>query len=149
MRHEPPRLRTREEGERPTTWLEMFFDLVFVVAIDQVARRLHGDLSFVAVTGFIVLYGAVWWAWVGYVIYNDRFGTDDLSDRLLTLLQMGAVLVVAVRAHDAFEDGAAAFALAYGAFRLILGAEPHSGADVGLKPNAEALKKRLQGRESE
>jgi superfamily II DNA or RNA helicase/HKD family nuclease len=32
-----------------------------------------------------------------------------------------------------------------GAFRLILGAEPHSGADVGLKPNAEALKKRLQG----
>src|SRR5438552_9585 len=32
-----------------------------------------------------------------------------------------------------------------GAFRLILGAEPHSGADVGLKPNAEGLKKRLQG----
>src|SRR5438067_12479879 len=32
-----------------------------------------------------------------------------------------------------------------GAFRLILGAEPHSGPDVGLKPNAEALKKRLQG----
>jgi low temperature requirement protein LtrA len=117
---EPPRLRTREDGERPTTWLEMFFDLVFVVAIDQVARRLHGDLSTVTVMGFIVLYGAVWWAWVGYVIYNDRFGTDDLSDRLLTLLQMGAVLVVAVRAHDAFAGGAAAFAVAYGAFRLIL-----------------------------
>jgi superfamily II DNA or RNA helicase len=32
-----------------------------------------------------------------------------------------------------------------GAFRLLLGAEPHSGAEVGLKPNAEALKKRLQG----
>src|SRR6266436_4184417 len=32
-----------------------------------------------------------------------------------------------------------------GAFRLLLGAEPHSGTDVGLKPNAEALKKRLQG----
>jgi hypothetical protein len=32
-----------------------------------------------------------------------------------------------------------------GAFRVILGAEPHSGADVGLRPNAEALKKRLQG----
>src|SRR5205085_10529670 len=32
-----------------------------------------------------------------------------------------------------------------GMFRLILGAEPHSGADVGLRPNAEALKKRLQG----
>src|SRR5207244_11739902 len=32
-----------------------------------------------------------------------------------------------------------------GVFRLLLGAEPHSGADVGLKPNAEALKKRLRG----
>jgi low temperature requirement protein LtrA len=117
---EPPRLRTDEEGERPTTWLELFFDLVFVVAIDQVARRLHGDVTAMNVLGFVVLYGAVWWAWVGYVVYNDRFGTDDLSDRLLTLLQMGAVTVVAVRAHDAFESGAAAFALAYGFFRLIL-----------------------------
>jgi low temperature requirement protein LtrA len=117
---EPPRLRTSEDGERPTTWLEMFFDLVFVVAVDQVARRLHTDLSARTVVGFVILYGAVWWAWVGYVIYNDRFGTDDLSDRLLTLLQMGAVTVVAVRAHDAFENGAAAFALAYGAFRAIL-----------------------------
>jgi low temperature requirement protein LtrA len=117
---EPPRLRTQEDGERPTTWLEMFFDLVFVVAVDQVARRLHADLSARSVVGFVVLYGAVWWAWVGYVIYNDRFGTDDLSDRVLTLLQMGAVTVVAVRAHDAFENGASAFALAYGAFRAIL-----------------------------
>ncbi|HEY7307854.1 MAG TPA: hypothetical protein VH643_00705 [Gemmataceae bacterium] len=32
-----------------------------------------------------------------------------------------------------------------GAFHLILGAEPHSGADIGLRPNAETLKKRLQG----
>jgi low temperature requirement protein LtrA len=117
---EPPRLRTEEEGERPTSWLELFFDLVFVVAIDQVARRLHPGVDASAVIGFVVLYGAVWWAWVGYVIYNDRFGTDDLSDRLLTLAQMGAVTVVAVRAHDAFGAGAPAFALAYGAFRLVL-----------------------------
>jgi low temperature requirement protein LtrA len=117
---EPPRLRTEEEGERPTSWLELFFDLVFVVAIDQVARRLHDGPDIIAVAGFVVLYGAVWYAWVGYVIYNDRFGTDDLSDRLLTLAQMGAVTVVAVRAHDAFGEGAPAFALAYGAFRLVL-----------------------------
>src|SRR5271166_3945312 len=32
-----------------------------------------------------------------------------------------------------------------GAFRLILGAEPHAGSDLGLRPNAEALKKRLHG----
>src|SRR5262245_21897126 len=32
-----------------------------------------------------------------------------------------------------------------GTFRLVLGSEPHTGADVGLRPNAEGLKKRLQG----
>src|ERR1700738_2511605 len=32
-----------------------------------------------------------------------------------------------------------------GAFRLLLGSEPHTGADIGLRPNAEALMKRLQG----
>src|SRR5688500_15960521 len=37
---EPPRIRSKDEGKRPTSWLEFFFDLVFVVAVDQVARRL-------------------------------------------------------------------------------------------------------------
>jgi len=117
---EPPHFRRGEGRERKTTWLELFFDLVFVVAVEQVARRLEGPVTADAVLGFAVLAAPVWWAWVGYVYYKDRFGTDDLSDRLLTLLQMGAALALAVRAHDALEEGAAAFALAYGAFRLIL-----------------------------
>jgi low temperature requirement protein LtrA len=100
--------------------MELFFDLVFVVAIDQVARRLSGLPSWPTVLGYAFLATAVWWAWIGYVTYYDRFGTDDLSDRLLTLLQMGAVAVMAVRAHDALEGGTAAFVTAYAAFRLII-----------------------------
>jgi low temperature requirement protein LtrA len=57
---------------------------------------------------------------VGFVLYTDRFGTDDLGDRLLTLLQIGAVMVIAAAAHEATSDRAPAFALAYGTFRLIL-----------------------------
>ncbi len=117
---EPPRLRTGEPGERQTTWMELFFDLVFVVAVDQVARRLAGGITGSAVLGFLVLAVPVWWAWVGYVYYVDRFGTDDLSDRLITLVQMGLALTLALRAPDALGAGAAGFALAYGAFRLVL-----------------------------
>src|SRR5918911_1547193 len=92
---EPPRIRRQNEGERPTAWLEFFFDLVFVVAIDQVAGRLQHEISGHDAIVYFALYAPVWWAWVGFVLYTDRFGTDDLSDRLLTLLQIAAVLVIA------------------------------------------------------
>jgi low temperature requirement protein LtrA len=119
---EPPRIRQPDEGERPTAWLEFFFDLVFVVAIDQVARRLQHAVSGHEAIVYLALYAPVWWAWVGFVLYTDRFGTDDVSDRFMTLLQVGAVLVIAAAASEATADRAPAFAAAYGAFRLILAA---------------------------
>ena len=117
---EPPRIRRPDEGERPTSWLEFFFDLVFVVAVDQVARRLQHDLDAHGTLVYFALYVPIWWAWVGFVLYTDRFGTDDLGDRLLTLLQIGGVLVIAASASEATADRAPAFAAAYGGFRLIL-----------------------------
>ena len=117
---EPPRRRGEDEGERPTSWLEFFFDLVFVVAIDQVARRLQNGVTGHGAILYLALYAPIWWAWVGFVLYTDRFGTDDISDRFMTLLQIGAALVIAASAMQATSDRAAAFAVAYGAFRLIL-----------------------------
>jgi low temperature requirement protein LtrA len=120
--YEPPRIRGEDEGKRPTSWLEFFFDLVFVVAVDQLARRLEHGVTGRGTMVYLALYGPIWWAWVGFVIYTDRFGTDDLSDRFMTLVQIGAVLVIAAAAMQATSDRAAPFALAYGAFRLILAA---------------------------
>jgi low temperature requirement protein LtrA len=57
--YEPPRLRSEEEGERPTSWLEFFFDLVFVVAIDQLARRLQHGVTGHAALVYLALYGLV------------------------------------------------------------------------------------------
>jgi len=117
---EPPRIRREDEGPRPTSWLEFFFDLVFVVAVDQIARRLQHGVSGHEALVYLGLYAPIWWAWVGFVLYTDSFGTDDLSDRFLTLLQIGAVLVIAAAGTQATSERAAPFALAYGAFRLIL-----------------------------
>ncbi len=119
---EPPRIRSEEEGKRPTSWLEFFFDLVFVVAVDQLARRLQPGATGHGAIVYLALYGPVWWAWVGFVLYTDRFGTDDLSDRLMTLVQIGAALVLAAAATQATSDRAVPFAIAYGVFRLILAA---------------------------
>ena len=115
---EAPRIRRPDEGERPTSWLEFFFDLVFVVGVDQLARRLEHDVTGQDVIVYLALYAPVWWAWVGFVLYTDRFGTDDISDRFMTLLQVGAALVLAAAALQATSERAATFALAYGVFRL-------------------------------
>lgn len=120
--HDPPRLRTVEgdEDERHATWLELFFDLVFVVAIAQLADGLAEDPSvhgFLAFAGFFV---AVWWAWVGYTFYADRFDTDDPPHRILMIAGMFAVAVLASVIPDAFHGETASFALAYALVRAIV-----------------------------
>ena len=121
--HDPPRLRALEDeegGERHATWLELFFDLVFVVAVAQLAAGLEEDPS---VHGFLVFAGlfvAVWWAWVGYTFYADRFDTDDPPHRMLMLAGMFAVAVLASVIPDAFHGETASFAIAYAGVRVIV-----------------------------
>ena len=68
----PPRLRTAgAEGElRCATWMELFYDLVFVVAVTQLGSRLSSDHSFVGVLEFVALFVPVWWAWVGQTLFT-------------------------------------------------------------------------------
>lgn len=141
--YEPPRLRRPEEGPRPTAWLEFFFDLVFVVAIDQLARRLQHGVTGHGTLTYLALYASVWWAWVGFVVYTDRFGTDDISDRFLTLLQIGAVLVIASAAMHATSIRSVAFAVAYGTFRLILAARYAMAANYVREARTECTRQSI------
>ncbi len=120
---EPPRLRTTSldsEEERHATWLELFFDLVFVVAVAQVAQHLIGDHTLAGFAEFAALFVPVWWMWVGFTFYADRFDTDDVLFRVLTFAEMLAVAAVAVSVPDALGDGSAEFALAYVAARAVV-----------------------------
>jgi len=61
------------EGEiRRATWMELFYDLVFVVAVAQLGSRLSGDHSLTGVLKFVALFIPVWWAWVGHTVYAAR-----------------------------------------------------------------------------
>jgi low temperature requirement protein LtrA len=119
---EPPRLRTGEQvdEERRATWLELFFDLVFVVAIAELGHNLSADVSITGFLAFMALFAPVWWCWVGQTFYATRFDTDDIGHRLLTLLQMTIIAALAVNIHYAFGKSSIGFALCYAAFRAVL-----------------------------
>jgi low temperature requirement protein LtrA len=120
---QPPRLRTLGdiEEDRRATWLELFFDLVFVVAVAQLSNALSADVTLEGFLIFCGLFVPVWWSWVGYTFYADRFDTDDVPHRLLMLAGMFAVGALASTIPDAAAGtGTAAFAVAYVAVRAIV-----------------------------
>ncbi|WP_044292470.1 low temperature requirement protein A [Rivularia sp. PCC 7116] len=120
---QPPRLRIGEEVEeehRHATWLELFYDLVYVVAVSQIAHYLNEDVSIKGFVGFVFLFIPIWWAWIGTTFYANRFDSDDIKHRLLTGLQMLSLAAVAVNIHHGLGESSAGFAIAYSATRFIL-----------------------------
>ena len=117
-------------GERKATWIELFYDLAFVLAVASLAHALSSESSLRALLEFGLVFLLLQWAWVGYTFYNDRFDTDDLLHRLLAVLQMGPVLFIG-SLHDWLEEDFTAFVLAYGLIRLItIGANVWAGLHV-------------------
>jgi low temperature requirement protein LtrA len=120
-RSTPPTLRLPgEKKPRAATWLELFYDLVFVVAVAELSHRLGHHISLKGVLTFMALFIPVWWAWVGHTVYATRFDTDDIIHRLLTLCIMFGGAVMAVHVSSGLEDGASGFAAGYVLARICL-----------------------------
>jgi low temperature requirement protein LtrA len=119
---ERPRLIVEADGiqERKVSWLELFFDLIFVVVIAELSHFLSGHISISGALGYILLFVAAWWAWIGGTFYNARFETRDISYRLFVYLHILPVAAMAVFAHDALGETSTQFALAYVAVRLVV-----------------------------
>jgi low temperature requirement protein LtrA len=116
-----PRLRSDEdEGrERKTSWLELFYDLVFVVIIAQVSHGLaeHPDRDGVVTLALLLL--PAWWLWIGGTFYTERFESEDLSHRLATFVQMIPLMLLAALAHEGLEHSAA-YAVTYAVGRMVI-----------------------------
>ena len=93
---------------RPSTNLELLFDLTFVVAVAAIARELAHSLAdghyAHGLVGYVMVFFAIWWAWMNFTWFASAYDTDDVPYRLLTLLQMGGVLVLAAGVPNAFEN---------------------------------------------
>ena len=120
---QPPRLRIGEENEgehRNATWLEHFYDLVYVVAVSQLAHNLSENVSLTGFLGFVVLFLPIWWSWIGTTLYANRFDSDEIAHRLLMGVQMLAIAALAVNVPHGLGESSHGFALAYAAARTIL-----------------------------
>ncbi|HEX6879563.1 MAG TPA: low temperature requirement protein A, partial [Terriglobales bacterium] len=121
IRHTPIRLRSTHRTTKPVSWLELFFDLVFVAAVAQVGEPLAHQFSLAGLARYAFLFFLIWWAWLGHSMFNTRFLVDDRLQRMLTLLQIFATAVMAANARDALSSrDAAGFSAAYAVVRIVL-----------------------------
>jgi low temperature requirement protein LtrA len=117
---QPPARYGDRATDRRVTFLELFFDLVFVVVISQLAHRLAEHPSWSGVGWFVFLFYAVWSSWINGTLYHDLHTTNDVSVRVFTFGQMLAVTLMAVFVGRVPGEGAEGFALAYAANNVLL-----------------------------
>ena len=107
-------------GIGPATWLELFYDLAFVVAIAVLGARLLADTSWTGLWSFFGYFALLWWLWASNTFYADRYDTDDLIYRLWSAAQMVAILVITASLAEGPSASTTVFAVGYASARLVL-----------------------------
>lgn len=101
--------RDPQERHRVASPLELFFDLVFVIAVSQASQSLHHGIveghGAESTLSYVMIFFAIWWAWMNFTWFASAFDTDDWLYRVTTIVQMGGVLVLAAGVHDAMVGG--------------------------------------------
>ena len=91
--------RSPHEAHRAATPLELFFDLVFVVAIAQAASGLHHAVAEThaveGLFGYVMVFFAIWWAWMDFTWFASAYDTDDVPYRLPVFVQIAGALILA------------------------------------------------------
>ena len=113
-----PHLNT--DMHRKVSWLELFYDLVYVATVVQLGNKLSEDVSVEGFLGFALLFVPIWWVWIGMTFYANRFACDDLVHHVLVFAQIFIVSALAIHVFDGLGETSAGFALAYAAARAIL-----------------------------
>lgn len=107
-------------GKR-VTWAELYFDLVFVFAVGQVAHAIVEDPVWHRVGESLGVFATLWWTWIGFAVLYNRQGDDERpGHRLVQLAGTIPCAIAATQAHHVFEGHPATFALALAGARLVL-----------------------------
>jgi low temperature requirement protein LtrA len=115
--HRPRLSAVMREGSRVTP-LELFFDLVFVLALSQCTALMAEHPTWSGLAQGLLVLGVLWWAWVGYSWLTSVVDPEEGSVRIAMFVAMAALLVCALCVPEAFGDLALEFALAYGVVRV-------------------------------
>ena len=113
-----PRLTATLRQTERVTALELFFDLVFVLAITQCTALMAGEPTWTGLGKGVLVLGVLWWSWVGYAWLTSVVDPEEGAVRIVMFVVMAALLVAALCVPDAFGDTALLFACAYGIVRF-------------------------------
>jgi len=97
------------EAHRSATPLELFYDLIYVIAIASLAAELHHAISAMhhighAIGMYFLIFFCIWWPWNTYTWFASGYDTDDAQFRLASFAQMIGVIIIAVGVKPAFTD---------------------------------------------
>lgn len=112
------------EPDRRATWLELFFDLIFVVAIGDVTHILNhtheGHLAPLQFWQYVLTFIPLWWIWVSHTMYANRFDADDRKHRLATLFIMFLVIIISGLIDQRFLASFEAIIVCYAGSKYII-----------------------------
>jgi low temperature requirement protein LtrA len=127
------------EGERVTP-LELFFDLVFVLAITQCTALMAHDPTWQGLAQGLLVLGMLWWAWTGYSWLTSVLDPEEGAVRLVMFGAMAALLIVSICVPHAFDNLALTFAVTYGVVRVA-----HIGLFMLASPEDDGLRHSVLG----
>jgi low temperature requirement protein LtrA len=116
----PPRRHGEVWYGREVSFLELFYDLVFVVLIGRTTHHLALHIDGRGVAGFAVVFGLIWLAWFQGTLWHELHGREDGRSRNYIFLQMGLLALLAVFAGEATGVDGREFALTYSVLLALL-----------------------------
>jgi len=105
--------------DQKVTFVELFFDLVFVFCVTQVVGLLHGHVDPRSVGSALLVFWLVWWAWTQFTWALNAANTDHARVQVVTLLATAVAFFLAVGIPGALGDGAVWFAVPYVLVRVV------------------------------
>jgi low temperature requirement protein LtrA len=104
--------------EETVTPLELFFDLVFVLAFTQCTALMAAEPTWSGLAKGLLVLGVLWWSWVGYAWLTSVIDPEADAVRLTIFVAMAALLIVGLCVPQAFGDAALILACAYAVVRI-------------------------------
>jgi low temperature requirement protein LtrA len=101
------------DEDRSASFVELFFDLVFVFGITQVVASIHGHLDWPTLWRAAVILALLWWNWTQYTWIAGYADFDELRARVVMLIATAGTFLLAVSVQEAWASDGLFFGLAY------------------------------------